>query len=78
MVALILMTLSSCLAANRRVLLDVGDRQAIRCDRGLIEDGDNVKVEYPPSDLDNHHYIPRSDFNQSGDSGTGVGSRDGD
>lgn len=77
MVALILMTASSCLAANRRVLSDAGNRQAVRYDRGLIEDGDNVKAPYPPNDVNNHHYIPRPDFNQrGGDSGSGVGSGD--
>ncbi|KAJ0083921.1 hypothetical protein Patl1_30656 [Pistacia atlantica] len=65
-VALILMTVNSCLAANRRVLLDDADRQAVQGDQGLIEDENNVKVEYPPNDVNNHHECPRPVFNQRG------------
>lgn len=69
-IALILITVSSCLAVNRKVLLDAHDRQALQCDLGLVEDDNNVKVEYPPDDVNNHHYIPRSDFNpHEGDGG---------
>ncbi|KAJ0084592.1 hypothetical protein Patl1_30646 [Pistacia atlantica] len=72
-VALILMTVSSCLATNRRILLDVSDQQAVRYSRVLIEDENNVKVEYSPNDENDHHNCPRPDFNHDNCNGTGSG-----
>ncbi|ESR37772.1 hypothetical protein CICLE_v10029727mg [Citrus x clementina] len=67
--ALVLMILSSCLAANGRAL------NAETYDSRVLSEGDpNVKSGYPPSNVNNHHYIPRQDFNQyGGDAGGSSG-----
>ncbi|XP_022756065.1 uncharacterized protein LOC111303857 [Durio zibethinus] len=69
----ILMMVSSCLAANRKVTkVDVLKHEdaTIVHGRTLLDDGGNAKG----SSVTNHHYIPREDFNNyPGSGGDGNG-----
>ncbi|KAJ4725081.1 Tyrosine-protein kinase-like [Melia azedarach] len=72
-IALVVMILSSSLAANGRALNSATHEheqsQHVRKLTGDDETGMN-----PPSNVNNHHYIPRKDFDpHGGDVGEGSG-----
>ncbi|KAB5561720.1 hypothetical protein DKX38_006677 [Salix brachista] len=69
--AFALLMSSSCLAANRKVLhveIIHGPKQ-----RRLAAEKD-LNAGYPGSSVNNHHYIPRKDFNNFGGDGGDGGS----
>jgi hypothetical protein len=62
---------SSCLAAYRKALhVEIIHGPKLR---ELAEDKD-VSAGYPGSSVNNHHYIPRQDFNNFGGDGGNGGS----
>ncbi|KAH7863757.1 hypothetical protein Vadar_021609 [Vaccinium darrowii] len=71
--ALLLIMVSSCLATNRKVLSEVHGSHS-RDARHLIEN-EKGKLDSTGSSVNNHHYIPREDFNNfnGGSSGTPKG-----
>ncbi|GMI81871.1 hypothetical protein HRI_001856400 [Hibiscus trionum] len=66
----ILMMVSCCLAANRKVM-KVED--GVKHERTMLDNGGTVKAGYPPSGLENHHFLPRQDFNNYPGGGDGSG-----
>ncbi|KAI7991420.1 hypothetical protein LOK49_LG12G01822 [Camellia lanceoleosa] len=74
--ALLLMMVSSSLAANRKALTMIEMHKQDHRELAEFES----KFEYPGSSVDNHHYIPREDFNNyngGGGSGSGTGTPQG-
>ncbi|XP_022728685.1 uncharacterized protein LOC111284229 [Durio zibethinus] len=71
----ILMMASSCLATNRKVVV-LKHENSIVHGRQLLEDGDDAKTGYPSSSVNNHHFLPRQDFNNypGGAGGDGDGN----
>ena len=72
----ILIMVSSCLAANRKVLKpDVPKHEdTIVHGRQLLDDGGDAKAAgYPGSSVNNHHYIPREKYPGGGGDGDGSG-----
>ncbi|KAE8696701.1 putative BEL1-like homeodomain 8 [Hibiscus syriacus] len=68
----ILMMVSCCLAANRKV---IKVEEEVKHERTLLDNGGTIRVGYPSSGVDNHHRLPRQDFNNyPGGSGSGDGS----
>ncbi|KAE8729486.1 putative BEL1-like homeodomain 8 [Hibiscus syriacus] len=68
----ILMMVSCCLAANRKVI-KVEDE--VKHGRTMLDNGGTFTASYPSSGVDNHHHLPRQDFNNyPGGSGSGDGS----
>ena len=67
--ALILMMVSSSFAAVKTS----NEHGGYRLDRHLDEDG--KQVVYPGSTVNNHHYIPRPDFNSKGGGDNDNGGR---
>ncbi|KAL4611123.1 hypothetical protein ACB092_08G101500 [Castanea dentata] len=63
--ALVLMTVSSCLAADTKTL---SAKMNMEAKKPLFDD-ENVDVGYGGSSVNNHHYIPREDFNNSNNGG---------
>ncbi|CAL5432151.1 unnamed protein product [Camellia sinensis] len=72
--ALLLMMVSSSLAVNRKAFTMIEMHEQDH--RELVEL--ESKFEYPGSSVDNHHYIPREDFNNyNGGGGSGTGTPQG-
>ncbi|WRX34102.1 hypothetical protein QQP08_026589 [Theobroma cacao] len=60
---LMLVMMSSCLA-RKVIKVDVLKHDdTIVHGRQLLDEGDKVGAGYPESNVNNHHYIPRQDFN---------------
>ncbi|XP_058215339.1 uncharacterized protein LOC131326276 [Rhododendron vialii] len=59
--ALLLIMVSSCLATNRKVLTEIHGRKN-RANRHLAEKEKDT-FDGPGSSVNNHHNIPREDFN---------------
>ncbi|OAY51581.1 hypothetical protein MANES_04G017800v8 [Manihot esculenta] len=65
LVLLMFVMMRSCLATNRK---------ALSVEMNVEENKDvNVGYTYPGSSVNNHHYIPRQDFNNNGGDGSGNG-----
>ncbi|GMP98800.1 hypothetical protein CsSME_00046543 [Camellia sinensis var. sinensis] len=72
--ALLLMMVSSSLAVNRKALPMIEMHEQDHRELAEFES----KFEYPGSSVDNHHYIPREDFNNyNGGGGSGTGTPQG-
>lgn len=70
--ALVFVMVSSCLAANRKSFkFEIAMHEQEQ--RHLLEDK-NVNAGYPGNSVNNHHYIPRQDFNNFGGDGGNGGS----
>ncbi|KAK6234668.1 hypothetical protein SCA6_010005 [Theobroma cacao] len=60
---LMVVMMSSCLA-RKVIKVDVLKHDdTIVHGRQLLDEGDKVGAGYPESNVNNHHYIPRQDFN---------------
>ncbi|KAF7119347.1 hypothetical protein RHSIM_Rhsim13G0096900 [Rhododendron simsii] len=71
---LIMMMVSSCLATNRHILMMIDGKGQEKRQLAGDEEG---RFEYPGSSVNNHHNIPRQDFNNyNGGSGTPKGGND--
>lgn len=68
--ALLLMMVSSCVAEDRKILRDKMNNEA---QKPLIHDQKD-DAENGGSRLNNHHYIPREDFNDKDGSGGNSGN----
>lgn len=76
LVVLMITMMSSCLAVNVKTSAFPVVEMLPQDRRKLVvsEDGDQVQVGYPGSSVNNHHYIPRQDFNNhGGDDNSGNG-----
>ncbi|EXC22909.1 hypothetical protein L484_007518 [Morus notabilis] len=72
----LMITMSSCSAVNVKTSAFPVVEMLRRDRRKLVvsDDGDQVQVGYPGSSVNNHHYIPRQDFNNhGGDDNSGNG-----
>ncbi|KAL4282210.1 hypothetical protein GQ457_03G043710 [Hibiscus cannabinus] len=67
----LLMMVSCCLAANRKV---IKGEYVVKHERTMLDTGGTVKAGYPSSGLENHHFLPRQDFNNYPGGGSGDGS----
>ncbi|KAE8656822.1 putative BEL1-like homeodomain 8 [Hibiscus syriacus] len=73
LVLAILMMVSCCLAANQK---DIIVEEEVKHGRTMLDNGGAVRAGYPSSSVDNHHHLPRHDFNNypgGSDSGDGSG-----
>ncbi|KAE8700824.1 putative BEL1-like homeodomain 8 [Hibiscus syriacus] len=69
----ILMMVSFCLAANRKV---IKVEEVVKHERTMLDNGGTVKAAgYPSKDVDNHHCLPRQDFSNYPGGGNGDGRR---
>ncbi|KAK9999096.1 hypothetical protein SO802_018699 [Lithocarpus litseifolius] len=62
---LVLMIVSSCLAADKKTLSAKMNTEA----KKPLFDDEKVDVGYGGSSVNNHHYIPREDFNNNNNGG---------
>ncbi|KAJ4725080.1 Tyrosine-protein kinase-like [Melia azedarach] len=70
--ALVLMILSSSLTANGRTLNSAThEHEQSQHARKLAEDGETEISDHLPSDVNDHHYIPRKDFSPHDEDVTG-------
>ena len=65
--ALVLMVVSSCLVAEKKTL---SAKMNMEAQKPLFDD-EKVDVGYGGSSVNNHHYIPREDFNNNINGGGG-------
>lgn len=71
--AVLLLMVSSCLATNRKILMVDGKGKEKR----QLAENETGKFEKPGSSVNNHHNIPRQDFNNY-NGGTPKGGGNGD
>jgi hypothetical protein len=73
----VMFMVGSCMAAPRREMIGgiYGQEQRQHVGRGKIIEGRTSKVHYPDRNIDNHHSIPRQNYNDwgAGSSGSSQG-----
>ena len=70
--ALVLMMVSSCLAAEKKTLSAKMNMEAQK----PLFDNEKVDVGYGGGTVNNHHYIPREEFNNNNNGGGGNSGND--
>ncbi|KAH0451922.1 hypothetical protein IEQ34_019221 [Dendrobium chrysotoxum] len=82
---LLLLTMTVCGVATTRMAMMHGTSQELHIHlmkKVSLEDGtdenENITPSYPETSVDNHHKIPRTQFDSSGPSGADDGGSEGD
>ncbi|PKU67346.1 hypothetical protein MA16_Dca016404 [Dendrobium catenatum] len=85
MLLLLLLTMAVCGVATTRMAMIHGRSQELHIHlmkKVSLEDGtgenENRRPSYPEASVDNHHKIPRTQFDSSGPSGAEDGGNEGD